>query len=109
MLSLFVTFRTKPGRRDDFIKASLENARGSINGPGSFATSILADPEDENVSHVFEVFADEDALDAHHQEAYYKTWEAASNEMLAEPYTYIKNSNFPTTDGLKLLKRAAGA
>ena len=65
--------------------------------------------EDENVAHVFEVFEDEDALEAHHQQDYYKEWESKVNELMDGNYTYVRNSDFPSSDGIKLLKRAAGA
>ncbi len=109
MLALFVTFKVKAGRLDEFIQVSLANSRGSINGPGCYATSILLDPDDENVAHVFEVFEDEDALEAHHQQDYYKEWESKVNELMDGNYTYVRNSDFPSSDGIKLLKRAAGA
>ena len=109
MLALFVKFRIKPGQKEAFLEASLANSRGSINGQGCFATSVLMDPEDENLAYVFEVFADEEALNDHHEQAYYKTWEAAVSETLAEPFEYVKNSAFPSRDGLTFLKRAVGA
>ncbi len=109
MLALFVTFHIKLGRMDEFIEASIANSRGSINGPGCFATSIIRDPDDENMAHVFEVFADEDALEFHHQQGYYKEWEAKTPELISEPYSYVRQSNFPSSDGIKFLKRAVGA
>ena len=109
MLALFVTFHVKLGRMDEFIEVSIANSRGSINGPGCFATSIIRDPDDENMAHVFEVFADEDALEFHHQQGYYKEWEAKTPELISEPYSYVRQSNFPSSDGIKFLKRAVGA
>lgn len=109
MLVLFVTFRLKPGCREKFIAASLENSRGSIGGPDCFMTSILADPEDQNRAYVMEVFADDDALDRHHQQHYYQRWEASVKELMDGNYTYVKNTAFPSSDALRLLKRAAGA
>ena len=109
MLALFVTFYVKPGRMDEFVEVSIANSRGSINGPGCYATSIIQDPDDENVAYVFEVFADEAALDFHHEQDYYKEWEAKTNELISAPYDYVKQSNFPSSDGIKFLKRAVGA
>ncbi len=109
MLALFVTFHVKPGRMDQFIKVSIANSRGSINGPGCFATSIIQDPDDENTAHVFEVFADDAALELHHQQEYYKEWESKMADLMAEPYSYVRQSNFPSSDGVTFLKRAVGA
>ena len=109
MPALFVTFHVKPGRMKEFVEASIANSRGSINGPGCYATSIIQDPDDENIAHVFEVFADDDALEFHHQQDYYKEWEATTNELMSAPYDYVRQSNFPASDSVKFLKRAVGA
>ncbi len=109
MLVLFVTFRLKPGCREQFVAASLENSRGSIDGPGCFMTGVLEDPEDENRAYVFEVFSDEKALDHHHKQAYYHRWEAAVKDLQDGEFTYVKNTDFPAGDSLRYLKRAAGA
>jgi quinol monooxygenase YgiN len=66
MIANFVKFPVKPGRMQDFIEVSLANSRGSINGPGCYATSIFADPSGANLAYVFEVFADQQAFDNHH-------------------------------------------
>ena len=76
---------------------------------GCWSTSIIQDPDDENVAHVFEAFADDNALEFHHQQEYYKDWEAKTAELMSEPYSYVRQSNFPASGGIKFLKRAVGA
>ncbi len=108
MLALFVTFKVKAGCMDEFIQVSLANSRGSINGPGCYATSMFVDPNDENVAHVFEVFEDEDALEAHHQQDYYKEWESKVNDLMDGNYTYVRNSDFPSSDGIQVPETGRG-
>ena len=106
MIANFVVFECKPGQRDAFIAASLANSRGSIDGPGCPATSILADPDRPDVAYVFEAFADQTAFDNHHAQPYYKEWLAATAEMLAAPYQLLQSTTFPDQLSIRHLRLA---
>ena len=43
------------------------------------------------------------------QQDYYKEWEAKTAELMSAPYSYVRQSDFPSSDGVKFLKRAVGA
>lgn len=106
MIANFVVFQTKPGQRDAFVAASMANSRGSIEGEGCVATSIIADPRREDVSYVFEVFVDEQAFEEHHRQPYYKEWLAAIQDMLAAPYQLLQSTTFPDDASFRHLRLA---
>ncbi len=106
MIANFVVFKLKPGKRREFIDASLGNSRGSIAGTGCVATSILADPARENVAYVFEVFVDNDAFEHHHNEAYYQLWLKQIAGLLASPYQLLQSTTFPDDDSFRYLRLA---
>ena len=106
MIANFVVFRTKPGRRAEFVEASLANSRGSIIGEGCIATSIFEDPLRSDVTYVFEVFVDEAAFTAHHDQEYYATWIRDTADMLAEPYQLLQSTSFPGPESFDHLRKA---
>lgn len=106
MIANFVVFRTKPGCRAEFVEASLANSRGSIDGPGCVATSIFEDPQRGDVAYVFEVFVDQAAFDAHHDQPYYKKWLEVTADMLAEPYRLLQSTSFPGSASFDHLRLA---
>ncbi len=106
MIALFVVFQLKPGTRDQFIALSMSNARGSIDGPGCCATSILPDPERPNVAYTFEVFVDQQAFDDHHAQPYYTRWLAETEPLMAEPYEMLQSTTFPDDESFRHLRLA---
>ena len=66
LIALVVTINIKPGFKDQFMESMLGDARGSNNDePGCLRFDVLQDNEDENRLHLFEVYQDEAAVDAH--------------------------------------------
>ena len=106
MIANFVVFQLKPGARDAFIEASLGNSRGSIDGAGCLATSIIADPVREDVAYVFEVFADQAAFENHHDQAYYKQWIADTSGLMAKDYEMLQSTTFPDDASFRHLRLA---
>lgn len=77
MISIFVTIRIKEGFAERFTEASFGDAQGSVRDePGCFRFDILSNSEDPNLFHLYEVYADEAALDAHREAPHYKKWRA---------------------------------
>jgi quinol monooxygenase YgiN len=109
MIANFVKFPVKPGRMKDFIEVSLANSRGSINGPGCYATSIFADPSGASLAYVFEVFADQQAFDDHHAQPYYTQWLAAIKDLLDGDYQMLQNTAFPSEESFRRLREAVAA
>jgi autoinducer 2-degrading protein len=106
MIANFVVFQLKPGKRDQFVEASMANSRGSIDGPGCLATSILVEPDRPDVAYVFEVFQDEAAFDNHHQQSYYKEWLARTAELMERPYQMLQTTSFPDEESFRHLRLA---
>jgi quinol monooxygenase YgiN len=108
VIANFVVFQLKDGQRDAFIEASLGNSRGSIDGAGCVATSILADPLRPNVAYVFEVFVDEDAFTNHHNQPYYQQWLQTIGPLQFEPYEMLQSTSFPDDESFRHLRLAVG-
>lgn len=85
MLVVHVHVRVRPGQADDFLAASLDNARASLTEPGVLRFDVIQDQEDPEHVVLVEVYRDGDASAAHKQTAHYATWRDRVAEMMAEP------------------------
>jgi len=75
MISIFVTIKVKPGYADQFREASLGDSQGSVRDePGCFRFDILQNTNDPNTFHLYEVYADDAALESHRNAPHYKKW-----------------------------------
>ena len=72
MLVQLVHIRVLPGKRDAFLEAFRPNWAGARDEPGNVRFDLLCDPEDDHSFTVYEVFADEAALQAHRETAHYR-------------------------------------
>ena len=69
---LIVTLKIKSEHREAFIEAMLEDARGSVrNEPGCLRFDVLQDDQEPNTLHLYEVYRDQSALEAHRQAPHY--------------------------------------
>ena len=83
---LMVTIQVKPEHREAFLEATLSDAKGSNEDePGCLRFDVLQDTEDPNRVHLYEVYRDEAALEAHRQAPHYTKWRATVQEWFAEP------------------------
>jgi quinol monooxygenase YgiN len=98
MQVLLVTVKMKPERRDAFMKAMLEDARGSVtNEPGCLRFDVIQDESDPNTIHLYEVYRDKAAVEAHRQAPHYLRWRSTVQEWFAEPVVRRSGANiFPT-------------
>ena len=75
MISIFVTIQIRDGFSDQFKEASFGDSQGSVRDePGCFRFDILQNSEDPNPFHLYEVYEDELALEAHREAPHYKKW-----------------------------------
>lgn len=72
MLIQLVHIQVQPGKRDAFVEAFRLNWQGAQTEPGNIRFDLLCDPEDENNFSVYEIFADEAALDQHRATPHYR-------------------------------------
>ena len=108
MLSIFVTIQVKPGFREQFTEASLGDARGSVRDePGCFRFDILQDGSDPDRFHLYEVYADDAAREAHRGAPHYKKWrETVQDWFDGEPQRVEMATVFPSDDGWRAQKPA---
>ena len=75
MIALIVTIQIKPDQKGPFMAAMDGDAIGSNNDePGCLRFDVLQDNEDPNRIHLYEVYQDEAALEAHRQAPHYLKW-----------------------------------
>ena len=75
MIALIVTIQIQPEHREAFMESMLDDARGSNNDePGCLRFDVLQDNEDPNKIHLYEVYKDQAAVDAHRQAPHYTKW-----------------------------------
>ena len=85
MLVVHVHVRVRPGRAEDFLAATLVNARASLGEPGVLRFDVLRDQADPDHVVLVEVYRDDDASAAHKLTPHYVTWRDTVAEMMAEP------------------------
>ena len=106
MISIFVTIKIKDGYREQFMEASLGDGQGSVRDePGCFRFDILQNDEDPNLFHLYEVYADAAALDAHREAPHYKKWRSTVGDWFDGDIQRVAMSTiFPSDDGWKAQK-----
>ena len=101
MISIFVTIQIKPGFEDRFREASFGDAQGSVRDePGCFRFDILQNDSDPNRFHLYEVYTDQAALEAHRKAPHYKKWRSTVEDWFdGEIQRVSMTTVFPSDDG----------
>ena len=101
MISIFVTINIKDGFADKFSEASFGDSQGSVRDePGCFRFDILQNSEIANRFHLYEVYTDEAALEAHRNAPHYKKWrETVQDWFDGELERVMMNTVFPSDEG----------
>ena len=75
MYVIVAPIQIKEGHKEEFIKAMLEDARGSVNNePGCLRFDVIQDATDHNRIWLYEVYKDEMAFQAHLQAPHLIKW-----------------------------------
>ncbi|WP_306367203.1 putative quinol monooxygenase [Nocardiopsis sp. CC223A] len=75
-LSLVISVRVRPDRRDAFVAGISRHAAASVREePGCLRFDVTADSADPDLFWVCEVFADEAALAAHRASPHFAAWQ----------------------------------
>ena len=91
--------RVKPENRQQFIEASLENARNTVQEPGNLRFDVIQQTDDPDRFMLYEVYRDEDGMKAHKETDHYARWRDAVADFMAEPRQGVKHlSLFPETE-----------
>ena len=86
MYALVVTIDIKPGFKEQFIEAMLEDARGSVTRePGCLRFDVIQDEQNANRIYLYEVYADKAAFDAHTKAPHFITWRDTVQDWFASP------------------------
>jgi (4S)-4-hydroxy-5-phosphonooxypentane-2,3-dione isomerase len=85
MLVVHVHVRVHPERVQDFLAATLVNARASLAEPGVLRFDVIQDQANPVHIILVEVYRDEDASAAHKLTPHYAVWRDRVAEMMAEP------------------------
>ncbi|MDO8751608.1 MAG: putative quinol monooxygenase [Dehalococcoidia bacterium] len=97
MQILLVTIQIKQGHKGAFMASMLEDARGSVqNEPGCLRFDVMQDKEDPNRIHLYEVYRDEAAIEAHRRAPHYLKWrETVKDWHASEPIRRQCTTVFP--------------
>jgi (4S)-4-hydroxy-5-phosphonooxypentane-2,3-dione isomerase len=100
MLIVHVHVRVKPENIEAFKKASLDNARQSIQETGIARFDVIQQSDDAARFVLVEVYRTATAPAAHKETKHYQTWRDTVAPMMAEPRTSVKFANvFPGYEG----------
>jgi autoinducer 2-degrading protein len=96
MYVVCIHVRVKPEHREEFIRASLENARHTIQEPGNLRFDVIQQIDDADRFLLYEVYRDEAGMEAHKTTAHYAAWRDAVGPWMAEPRQGVKHQSlFP--------------
>jgi quinol monooxygenase YgiN len=99
MFVVCVHVHVKPENVEQFIEATLENARNTVEEPGALRFDLLQQIDDPNRFVLYEAYRDEAGAKAHKETAHYAGWREAVEPWMAEPRRGVQHrSHFPETD-----------
>jgi len=90
MLIVHVNVHVKPECVEAFRRASIENARNSVQEPGVERFDVIQQADDPTRFVLVEVYRTPDAPARHKETAHYKAWRDAVADMMAEPRSSVK-------------------
>lgn len=78
MIALSVSVQVNPGRLEAFVEAIRTNAERSFTDePGCLYFDVSQDVADDHHFTLYELYADEAAVDAHRNQPHFKVWREA--------------------------------
>ncbi|MGA3129587.1 MAG: antibiotic biosynthesis monooxygenase [Terracidiphilus sp.] len=100
MLIVHVHVHVKPESVEEFRKATIENARSSVQEPGIARFDFVEQQDDATRFVLIEVYRTPEAQAAHRETAHYAKWRDTVTSMMAEPRQSAKyNAVFPDANG----------
>jgi autoinducer 2-degrading protein len=96
MFIVQVHVKVKPEFVDEFIDATLENAKNSIQEPGIARFDVVQQIDDPTRFVLVEVYRTSEDPARHKEAGHYARWRDAVADMMAEPRSSVKYTNlFP--------------
>ena len=100
MFIVHVFVHVKEDCIEDFKRATLENARNSVNEPGIARFDVVQQTDDPTRFFLVEVYRTPDDPTKHKETEHYLKWRDTVEEMMAKPRSSIKLNNvFPDEKG----------
>ena len=99
MFVVHVHARVKPEFVEPFKKATVENARASVEEPGVARFDVMQQPGDPARFILVEAYRTPEAPAAHKTTAHYAAWRAAADPLMAATRTGVKYANVFPEDG----------
>lgn len=96
MLIVHVTVSVKPESVEAFARATIENARQSVQEPGIARFDLIQQLDDPTRFLLVEEYRTLDAPAAHKETRHYQVWRDTVADMMAQPRSSVKFTNvFP--------------
>ena len=99
MLIVHVHARVKPEFVETFRRATIENARNSVQEPGIARFDVIQQSDDPTRFVLVEAYRNVEAPGRHKETSHYATWRDTVAGMMAEPRTSVKFKNLFPDDG----------
>jgi quinol monooxygenase YgiN len=90
MLIVHVYVHVKPASVEEFSRATVENARASVQEPGVARFDVVRQQDDATRFVLIEIYRNTEAAVAHKQTAHYAKWRDAVALMMVEPRSSVK-------------------
>ena len=91
MIVTCVHVHVKPEHVDDFVRASVENARWSVEEPGNLRFDVLRNDENPTQFLLYEAYESPAAAAAHKQTPHYLKWREAVEPWMARPREGVRH------------------
>lgn len=91
MYVVAVTIFVKPDRVNDFLAATLDNARNTRKEPGNIRFDVLRSEDDPTRFLLYEVYHQKDDFAKHQQTEHYARWKSAVTDWMAQPRQGVKH------------------
>ena len=91
MIATFVHIWVKESHIDDFIAATIENHKQSVQEPGNLRFDILRDSENPAKFVLYEAYMSDEDVAAHKNTAHYLKWRDMVADWMAQPRQGIRH------------------
>ena len=88
-----VTVFVKPGLAQQFVDATLDNARNTRDEPGNVRFDVLQAEEDPNRFMLYEAYHDKEGFVKHQQTEHYLRWKSTVADWMAQPRQGVKHTS----------------